>query len=67
MTGLSEMRTAQEAATALGYHIDHVYRLLKDGTIRGERFNGVWIISPREIARAKSRQDKNGRLWKGQR
>lgn len=54
--------TAQEAAAELGYHIDHVYRLLRAGKIRGEQFNRVWLIDRKEVERVKAQQDERGRL-----
>ena len=64
---MSEKMTAQEAAVYLGYHLNHVYRLLKDGVLRGEQFNRVWILNRREVDRLKALQDENGRVWRGQR
>lgn len=58
--------TAQEAAQILGYHIHHVYRLLKSGDLRGEKFNRTWILNRREVDRFKALQDAHGRYWKGQ-
>lgn len=63
---MGEKLTADEAAKELGYHVDHVYRLLRSGTLRGEQFNRVWIITRREVERFKALQDENGRYWKGQ-
>jgi hypothetical protein len=61
---MSDQRlTAQQAANALGYHINHLYRLLKAGAIKGERFSGVWAIDPREVERVKNLQDEYGRYW----
>jgi excisionase family DNA binding protein len=54
--------TAQEAADQLGYHIDHLYLLLKNGTIRGERFNRAWMLDPAEVERVKALQGPGGRL-----
>lgn len=54
--------TAQEAAQILGYHINHLYRLLKAGTVKGEQFNGVWMIDRREADRIRAQQDDRGRL-----
>jgi excisionase family DNA binding protein len=56
--------TAQQAADELGYHIKHVYRLLKQGTIRARQFNRVWMIDRQEVARVKALQGKGGRLPK---
>jgi hypothetical protein len=55
--------TAKEAAAELGYHINHLYRLLKAGTVHGERFSGVWVIDRKEVERVKSLQDEYGRYW----
>ena len=49
--------TAQEAADQLGYNIDHLYLLLKKGTIRGERFNKAWMIDPAEVERIATPSD----------
>jgi hypothetical protein len=61
---MSRPLTAREAADALGYHIKHLYRLLKEGTIVGERFNQVWMIDPAEVERVKALQGPGGRLPK---
>jgi excisionase family DNA binding protein len=53
--------TAEEAAQRLGYHIDHVYRLLRDGTIEAQQFNRVWMIDPAEVSRIKAMQGPGGR------
>ena len=64
---MAEKLTAQQTAELLGYHVNHVYRLLKEGTLKGEQFNRVWIIDRQEVERVKSLQDEHGRVWKGQR
>lgn len=63
---MGDKLTAKEAAIILKYHVNHVYRLLKSGDLRGEQFNRVWIIERREVKRFKSLQDEHGRYWKGQ-
>lgn len=60
---MSEKLTAQEAADALGYHINHVYRLLKSGKMKGEQFNRVWIIAKVEVERIKALQSEGGRFY----
>ena len=62
---MSDRLTAQDAAKMLGYHVNHVYRLLRDGALKGEQFNRVWIIPRSEIARVKQMQNDHGRLPKG--
>jgi excisionase family DNA binding protein len=54
--------TVAEAATELGYHVKHVYRLLKSGRLRGERFGPLWMIPRPEVERVKALQDERGRL-----
>ena len=56
--------TTQEAAAELGYSVRHLYRLLDDGTIRGERFGHVWMIDHQEVERIKALQGPGGRLPK---
>jgi excisionase family DNA binding protein len=56
--------TAKEAASELGYHVHHLYRLLRSGTIKAERFNQVWMIDPAEIKRIRALQGASGRLPK---
>lgn len=56
--------TAQEAADELGYNIFHLYRLLRKGTIKGERFNRAWMVDPAEVDRIKALQGPGGRLPK---
>jgi excisionase family DNA binding protein len=58
--------TAQETADALGYHVNHVYRLLKLGAIEGTLLQGkVWLIDREEVNRVRALQDEHGRYWHG--
>ena len=60
--------TAEQAAALLGYHVNHLYRLLKAGTVKGRKVGGkVWLVGRAEVARVKALQDEHGRLAKGQR
>ena len=61
---MEDKLTAAEAAGILRYHINHVYRLLKSGVLRGEQFNRVWLIDRAEVRRLKALQDENGRLYR---
>ena len=56
--------TAQEAADELGYNIHHMYKLLRKGTVKAERFNKAWMIDPAEVERIKALQGPGGRLPK---
>ncbi len=57
--------TAREAADKLGYHVNHLYRLLAQGVIEGERLGNYWLIDRSEVERIKSLQDEHGRLHHG--
>ncbi len=63
---MNEVLTAQEAADRLGYHIDHLYRLLGNGTIEAQQFNRIWLIDPQEVKRIKALQGPGGRLPKSE-
>jgi hypothetical protein len=56
--------TAKEAADELGYNIHHVYKLLRNGIVKGERFNQSWMIDRQEVERIKALQGPGGRLPK---
>jgi len=63
---MNDKLTAQQAADALGYHINYLYRLLREGTVKGQRWGREWVIDQAEIKRVKALQDERGRLSKGQ-
>lgn len=54
-----------EAAEVLGYTRDHVYRLCRQGFIKAEQFNRVWMIDRAEVERIKAMQDEYGNLPRG--
>ena len=58
---MADKLTVKEAAKLLGYHQNHVYRLLRQGVIKGARFSRVWMIDRREVERVKSEQGEGGR------
>jgi len=59
---MSEPLTAERAAEELGYHIDHLYRLLRSGRVKGRRFGRAWMIDRQEVERIKALQSPKGRL-----
>lgn len=59
---MSDYISAQEAAEQLGYHVKHVYRLLRENKLEGQRIGGGWVVSVLSVAQAKARQDSNGRI-----
>ena len=56
--------TVQEAARQLEYHPDHLRRLLRTGTVKGERIGQMWLIDRQEVERIKALQGPGGRLPK---
>ena len=54
--------TAREAADELGYHIHHLYRFLRKGTLKAQQFNRVWMIDRAGLERIKALQGLGGRL-----
>jgi excisionase family DNA binding protein len=54
--------TVRQAAQELGYHPDHVRRLLRAGTLQGKHFGIVWMIPRAEVERIRDLQLKSGRL-----
>ena len=54
--------TTPEAAEILGYHEDHLGRLLRAGTVKGEKVGNRWLISREEVERVKALQGPGGRL-----
>jgi excisionase family DNA binding protein len=60
---MGDRLTVAEAAKILGYHENHVRRLLRSGAIKAEQFNRVWIIAKSEVERIKALQSKGGRFY----
>ncbi len=63
---MGDKLTAQEAANELGYHVNHVYRLLRLGAMHGELVHGrVWLIDRAEVEHIKAQQNEHGRYHHG--
>lgn len=41
---LEEYMTPYEAAHELGYNIEHVWRLLREGRLHGHRWGRAWLV-----------------------
>ena len=59
----ADKMSPQEAADKLSYHIDHVYRLLRSGKMKGIKKYRVWLIDRSEVERIQNEQDEHGRFW----
>jgi excisionase family DNA binding protein len=53
----------EEVAEELGYHINHVHRLLAQGKIKGQRYGRSWGIPREEVERIKQLREEKGRYW----
>jgi excisionase family DNA binding protein len=60
---MGDKLTVAEAAELLGYHENHVRRLLRSGAMKAEQFNRVWIIDRSEVERIKAVQSQGGRYY----
>ena len=61
--GSNKRLTAKEAADQLGYHLNHLYRLLAEEKIEGIKVaDRVWLFDQAEVDRIKAQQDEHGRL-----
>jgi len=59
---MADLLTVKQAAKELGYHPNHLRRLLRRGVIHGRKLrNGRWVITRREVERVKDRQTERGR------
>ena len=61
---MSRHLTTKEAAARLGYHPNHLLRLLRRDVVQGHKgHNYRWQISEREVKRIKSLQTERGRYY----
>lgn len=58
----SELMTVEDAAEILGYHTDHVYRLLREKKLDGQKFGNGWVVKTQSVIEAKARQSDSGRV-----
>jgi excisionase family DNA binding protein len=56
--------TVAQAAKQLGYHPNHLRRLLRSGVVSGwKQRNGHWAIPRREVERVQALQTEQGRYY----
>ena len=61
---MNKRLSVEQAAKILGYHPNHVRRLLRQGAIQGwKQRNYRWLIEMREVQRIKERQTERGRFY----
>lgn len=50
MADLTEYMTTQEAARQLGFHIDHIRRMLREGDLEGVKISGQsWLVLKKSV------------------
>lgn len=50
MPDLAEFYTTQEAAEKLKFHVKSVQNMVKKGTLDGQRFGKIWLVSKKSVA-----------------
>ncbi|GEM_PF-655180 len=58
MPDLSEFVTTQEAAQELGYHANHVRRMVRKGYLKAERFGHALLITKTSLKEFKENSTK---------
>lgn len=59
-----ERLTTYETAAILGYHVNHIRRLIKQGVISASKIGQMWFIERAEVERIR-RMQTDGRLPMG--
>jgi excisionase family DNA binding protein len=49
MPDLNEFMTVQEAAERLGFHVNHVRRMRRQGDLAGVKVGATWLITKESI------------------
>ncbi len=49
MPDLADYMSTEEAARKLGFHIDHVRRLLREGDLEGIKVGITWLVSRKSV------------------
>ena len=57
------LMTPLQVAQELGYHVNHIYRLIRQGHIQAVKFGRSWGITEAEVERVKRLREEKGRFW----
>ncbi|HOY51436.1 MAG TPA: helix-turn-helix domain-containing protein [Prolixibacteraceae bacterium] len=49
MPDLRDFITPEEAARMLGFHVEHVRRLLREGDLKGEKIGKAWLVLRKSV------------------
>jgi excisionase family DNA binding protein len=50
MPDLADYMTTEEAAKKLGFHIDHIRRMLRLGDLEGLKIGPTWLVARKSVA-----------------
>lgn len=49
MPELNDYMTVQEAANRLGFHVNHIRRMRRQGDLEGIKIGSIWLISKKSV------------------
>lgn len=62
MPDLKDYMTTEEAAKALGFHIDHIRRMLRESDLEGLKVGITWLVSRKSVADYKKQTEGLGKF-----
>ena len=63
MPDLKDYMTTEEAAKSLGFHIDHIRRMLRLGDLEGEKISGQsWLVLRKSVIDYKKKTEGLGKF-----
>ncbi len=51
MPDLTGYMTTEDAAKKLGFHVEHVRRMLRNGALEGLKVGSMWVVSKESVDR----------------
>jgi excisionase family DNA binding protein len=57
MPDLTDYMTTEEAAKALGFHIVHIRRMLREKDLEGKKVGQMWFVHKRSVSDYKKRTE----------
>lgn len=55
MPDLTDYMTTNEAAEQLGYHVEHVRRMIREGDIKGQKVGNMWFVFKPSVSEYKEK------------
>jgi excisionase family DNA binding protein len=57
MPDLKDYMTTEEAAKALGFHVIHIRKMVREGKLKGEKLGPGWLVLRTSVAEYKKRTE----------